>query len=34
MFPDDGSISWEIASLYILVYDMINLLFYEHWTDN
>ena len=31
--PDDGrSISRNVASLNILVHDMINLLYYEHWT--
>ena len=30
---DDGrSISWNIASLKIIVHDVINLLYYEHWT--
>ena len=32
--PDDGrSISRNVASLNILVHDVINLLHYEHWTD-
>ena len=32
--PDDGrSISRNVSSLNILVNDMINLLYYEHWTD-
>ena len=32
--PNDGrSISWNVASLNILVHDVINLLYYEHWTD-
>ena len=26
-------ISRNVASLNLLVYDMINLLYYEHWTD-
>ena len=25
--------SWNVASLNILVHGMINLLYYEHWTD-
>ena len=34
MLPDDGrSISRNIAHLNILVHDMINLLYYEYWTD-
>ena len=34
MFPDDGrSISRNVAHLNILVHDMINLLYYEYWTD-
>ena len=33
-FSHDGrSISRNIASLNILVHDVINLLYYEHWTD-
>ena len=32
--PDDGrSISQSVASLNMLAHDMINLLYYEHWTD-
>ena len=32
--PDDGrSISRSVAYLYILVFDVINLLYYEYWTD-
>ena len=32
--PDDGrSISQNVAHLNILVHDMINLLYYEYWTD-
>ena len=32
--PDDGrSISRNVAHLNILVHDMINLLYYEYWTD-
>ena len=32
--PDDGrSISRNVAALNILVQDLINLLYYEHWTD-
>ena len=32
--PDDGSsTSQNVALLNILVHDMINLLYYEHWTD-
>ena len=32
--PDDGrSISWNLAYLNILVHDVINLLYYEYWTD-
>ena len=31
---DDGrSISQNVALLNILVHDVINLLYYEHWTD-
>ena len=31
---DDGrSISRNVAHLYLLVHDMINLLYYEYWTD-
>ena len=32
--PDDGrSISRNVALLNILAHDVINLLYYEHWTD-
>ena len=32
--PDDGrSISRNVAELNLLVYDVINFLFYENWTD-
>ena len=32
--PDDvESISQSIACFNILVHDMINLLYYEHWAD-
>ena len=35
MLPDDGrSISWNVASLNMPVHDVINLLYYEYWTDN
>ena len=31
---DDGrSISWNVAQLNILVHNVINLLYYEHWTE-
>ena len=34
MLPDDGrSISRNEAHLIILVHDVINLLYYEYWTD-
>ena len=34
-WPDDGrSISRNVASLNILVHDVINLLYYEHWTES
>ena len=33
-WPDDGrSISRNVAHLNILVHDVINLLYYEYWTD-
>ena len=33
-WPDDGrSISRSVAHLNILVHDVINLLYYEYWTD-
>ena len=32
--PDDGTnIFWNVASLNILVHDVTNFLYYEHWTD-
>ena len=32
--PDDGgSITRKVASLNILVHDLINLSYYEYWTD-
>ena len=30
---DGGSISQNVALLNILVHDVINLLYYEYWTD-
>ena len=34
MLPDYGrSISRKVTSLSILVHDVINLLYYGHWTD-
>ena len=30
---DGRSISQNVASLHILVHDVINFLYYEHWTE-
>ena len=33
VIDDGGSISGNAASLNILVHDVINLLYYDHWTN-